>query len=189
MSDYFEMNFSSKNRPRPVYHNQKRTTGALELSVQVESVKGVDLKQKYCILGIEDDLTWKYIQEVIDKKIPGVPDDLPIRYDVLGEPILPFQVVHPTSFGRDKERCSFSYKGEFIHGSNIVMAGNTDDYSPDIINFCKAPVKQDGDIVYYHYGNSSYNYYNIYVHSCKRMWKIIKEVLFNPKYCIIYIAS
>jgi len=174
MSFYFELNFSNNSRPRPHYPTQRRTTSALKLST-IQTSTG---KVTYHILGIDDEETWKYIQTCINGKIPNVDLDRPLFKDARGEFVKPFRLISA------KDKCTFSFKGQIIHSDNIVMAGEAK-YSAAIESFCKKPKRGK----FFHYGNREYDYFGTGIETANRMWKVIKEVLFNPTYCIVYEAS
>ena len=171
MSDYFEMSYGSNKRPRPYFPQQRRiANNSIHLSKEAISERGKIRTAEYRIIGIDNDNVWEQIQQLIAGK--NVKTTNETTKDALGE------VLNPLTFISKR---IFKYKSSVINADKIIMAGESE-YSSDIIGFCK-PMQRG---YYYHYGSEQYDYFNTGIQDPRRMWAVIKEVLVDPKYCIVY---
>jgi hypothetical protein len=120
---------------------------------------------EYRIIGFHSDHIFKQINALLDKK--QVPQE---------EGKKSINII---------DKAKFKFKNSIVRINNIKMIGESN-YCSDVLKFCK-PRKGD---FYWHYGRNFYdNGHRVGVEEPQRMWLIIKTVLNEPKYCLIYEKS
>ncbi len=155
-------NTYGKSTRKPAYAPpQRRVLGAMEL------------RKGFKIIGFDEDDVADAIVTLLSKKNVGTAFGTLNVQSVYGEYLEPFKC---------ESKDWFRIKGEVIEVENIQLFGETAEYTPDIDRFC---LPRKGRF-FYDYNNEYYEYYFVGIEESHLMWETIKNVLYKPKYAIIY---